>query len=89
MKEKNNNIVIIDDYEAFAAEVRRRATEPVMQDEKIREMIIQFAKEGCLSFLSERKIKSLIDGLTYCSVTDILIARDQVLLELALEQLQK
>ena len=86
---KNN--IFIDDYEAFAAEVRRRATQPVMQNEQIRDMIIQFTKEGRLSsFLSDKKIKRLLDELTYCSVVGILNARHIVLLEVALhEQLEK
>lgn len=78
-------IVNIDDYEAFAAEVRRRAEKPVMQNEEIRKAFIQLAKDGRLSsFLSDKKIKKLIDGLTYCSVVDILTARHMVLLEMAL-----
>lgn len=82
--------IAIDNYEAFTAEVRRRATEPVMQNEQIRDMIIQLAKEGRLSsFLSDKKIKRLLDELTQCSVVDILNAQHMVLLEMALEQLSE
>ncbi len=79
-----------DDYEAFTAKVRRRATEPVIQNEQIRDMIMQLAKDGRLSsFMSDKKIKQLIDGLTQCSVVDILNARHMILLEMALEQLRE
>ena len=57
-----------------------------MENEQIREMIIQLAQDSRLSFLSDKKLKLSLDGLTQCSVTDIIIARDEILLEMALEQ---